>query len=88
MPFIDRRRSKGLQTARNFGGAIVTGVHAFAKLKEVYGENMAMTLSSPRAYLATADRENDLVLDFIGHRRVRTWKGYNSEYSKRAMQSA
>src|SRR3546814_21022056 len=37
---------KGLQTARNFGGAIVTGVHAFAKLKEVYGENMAMTLSS------------------------------------------
>jgi hypothetical protein len=37
---------KGLQTARNFGGAIVTGIHAYAKLKEVYGENMAMTLSS------------------------------------------
>src|SRR3546814_16407045 len=36
---------KGLQTARNFGGAIVTGVHAFAKLQAVYGENMAMTLS-------------------------------------------
>ena len=37
---------KGLQTARNFGGAIVTGVHAYAKLKDTYGENMAMTLSS------------------------------------------
>ncbi|GAA5062426.1 hypothetical protein GCM10023208_32670 [Erythrobacter westpacificensis] len=36
---------KGLQTARNFGGAIVTGIHAFAKLKDVYGENMAMTLA-------------------------------------------
>jgi len=32
---------KGLQTARNFGGAIVLGLHAYAKLKEVYGENMA-----------------------------------------------
>ncbi len=37
---------KGLQTARNFGGAIVIGIHAYAKLKEVYGENMAMTLSA------------------------------------------
>ena len=36
----------GLQTARNYGGAIVTGIHAYAKLKEVYGEHMAETLSS------------------------------------------
>src|SRR3546814_5427275 len=31
---------KGLQTARDFGGAIVTGVHAFATPTEVYGEHM------------------------------------------------
>src|SRR3546814_1884040 len=66
---------KGLQTARNFGGAIVTGVHAFAKLKEVYGENMAMTLSSlarSKLILATADRETATwCSDFIGHRQVR-----------------
>jgi type IV conjugative transfer system coupling protein TraD len=36
----------GLQTARNYGGAIATGIHAYAKLKEVYGEHMAETLSS------------------------------------------
>ncbi|HMU23191.1 MAG TPA: type IV secretion system DNA-binding domain-containing protein, partial [Sphingorhabdus sp.] len=51
---------KGLQTARNFGGAIVTGIHAYAKLKEVYGDNMAMTLSSlarTKLILGTADRE-------------------------------
>src|SRR3546814_17244783 len=51
---------KGLQTARNFGGAIVLGLHAYAKLKEVYGENMAMTLSSlarTKLILATAERE-------------------------------
>lgn len=78
---------KGLQTARNFGGAIVTGVHAFAKLKEVYGENMAMTLSSlarTKLILATADRETATwCSDFIGHRQVRDMEegfsyGYNN----------
>ena len=78
---------KGLQTARNFGGAIVTGIHAFAKLKEVYGENMAMTLSSlarTKLILATADRETATwCSDFIGHRQVRDMDeglsfGYNS----------
>ena len=65
---------KGLQTARNFGGAIVTGIHAYAKLKEVYGENMAMTLSSlarTKLILGTADRDTATwCSDFIGHRQV------------------
>ena len=65
---------KGLQTARNFGGAIVTGIHAYAKLKEVYGENMAMTLSSlarTKLILGTADRETATwCSDFIGHTQV------------------
>ena len=77
---------KGLQTARNFGGAIVTGIHAFAKLKEVYGENMAMTLSSlarTKLILATADRETATwCSDFIGHRQVRDMEeGYSYGYN-------
>ena len=77
---------KGLQTARNFGGAIVTGVHAFAKLKEVYGENMALTLSSlarTKLILATADRETATwCSDFIGHRQVRDMEeGYSYGYN-------
>ena len=77
----------GLQTARNYGGAIVTGIHAYAKLKEVYGDNMAMTLSSlarTKLILGTADRDTATwCSDFIGHRQVRdmeegyTW-GYNN----------
>lgn len=78
---------KGLQTARNFGGAIVLGLHAYAKLKEVYGENMAMTLSSlarTKLILGTADRETAIwCSDFIGHRQVRDMEeaytyGYNN----------
>ncbi len=77
---------KGLQTARNFGGAIVTGIHAFAKLKEVYGENMAMTLSSlarTKLILGTADRETATwCSDFIGHRQVRDMEeGYTYGYN-------
>ena len=77
---------KGLQTARNFGGAIITGVHAFAKLKEIYGENMAMTLSSlarSKLILATADRETATwCSDFIGHRQVRDMdEGYSYGYN-------
>jgi len=37
---------QGLQTARNFAGAIVTGIHTYDKLKEVYGEDIANTLAS------------------------------------------
>tara|TARA_R100001244_G_scaffold20643_2_gene21343 strand:+ start:12173 stop:14422 length:2250 start_codon:yes stop_codon:yes gene_type:complete len=77
---------KGLQTARNFGGAIVTGIHAFAKLKEVYGENMAMTLSSlarTKLILSTADRETATwCSDFIGHRQIRDMEeGYSYGYN-------
>lgn len=77
---------KGLQTARNFGGAIVTGIHAYAKLKEVYGENMAMTLSSlarTKLILGTADRETATwCSDFIGHRQIRDMEeGYTYGYN-------
>lgn len=77
---------KGLQTARNFGGAIVTGIHAYAKLKEVYGENMAMTLASlarTKLILGTADRETATwCSDFIGHRQVRDMEeGYTYGYN-------
>ena len=77
---------KGLQTARNFGGAIVTGIHAFAKLKDVYGENMAMTLSSlarTKLILGTADRETATwCSDIIGHREVREMEeGYSYGYN-------
>lgn len=77
---------KGLQTARNFGGAIVTGIHAYAKLKDVYGENMAMTLASlarTKLILGTADRETATwCSDFIGHRQVRDMEeGYTYGYN-------
>lgn len=36
----------GMRTARNFGGAFVTGVHTQAKLREVYGIEAAHELSS------------------------------------------
>lgn len=66
---------KGLQTARNFGGAIVTGIHAYAKLKEVYGDNMAMTLSSlarTKLILGTGDPETSAwCSEFLGKRQVR-----------------
>ncbi len=65
---------KGLQTARNFGGAIVLGLHAYAKLKEVYGENMAPTLASlarTKLILSVADKETATwCSDVIGHEEV------------------
>ncbi|NNM78568.1 type IV secretion system DNA-binding domain-containing protein [Sphingomonas sp. ID1715] len=78
---------KGLQTARNYGGAIVAGVHAYAKLKETYGDNMAMTLAAlarTKLVLATADRESATwCSDFIGHRQYQKMEegfsyGYNN----------
>jgi type IV conjugative transfer system coupling protein TraD len=78
---------KGLQTARNYGGAIVAGIHAYAKLKETYGDNMAMTLAAlarTKLILATADRESATwCSDFIGHRQYRQMEegfsyGYNN----------
>jgi type IV conjugative transfer system coupling protein TraD len=78
---------KGLQTARNYGGAIVAGIHAYAKLKETYGDNMAMTLAAlarTKLILATADRESATwCSDFVGHRQYRQMEegfsyGYNN----------
>jgi hypothetical protein len=62
------------------------GIHAYAKLKEVYGENMAMTLSSlarTKLILGTADRETATwCSDFIGHRQVRDMEeGYTYGYN-------
>ena len=51
----------GLQTARNFGGAFVTGVHTYSKLKETYGDNIAATLSSvtkTKLILGSSDPES------------------------------
>lgn len=77
---------KGLQTARNFGGAIVTGIHAFAKLKDVYGEDMAITLSAlarTKLILGTADRDTATwCADFIGYEEVRDIEeGYTYGYN-------
>lgn len=77
---------KGLQTARNFGGAIVTGIHSFAKLKQIYGEHEAQNLSSlarTKLIFTTADRETATwCSDFIGHRQVRDMEeGYSYGYN-------
>ncbi len=65
---------QGLQTARNFGGAIVTGIHTFAKLKEVYGEDIAKTLASlsrTKLILACGDKGTaEWCSDAIGHQEV------------------
>jgi type IV conjugative transfer system coupling protein TraD len=72
----------GLQTARNYGGAIVTGVHTFAKIKSVYGDSVAITLSSlskTKLLLQTADRDTALwCSDIIGQRQVTKFEdGYS-----------
>lgn len=65
---------QGLQTARNFGGAIVTGIHTFDKLKEVYGEEVARTLASlsrTKLLLACGDKETaEWCSDFIGKQEI------------------
>lgn len=51
---------EGMQTARNFGGAFVTGVHTQAKLKDTYGPNAASNLSAlakTKLILANPDPE-------------------------------
>ena len=73
---------KGLQTARNYGGAIVAGVHAYAKLKDTYGENMATTIASltrTKLVLAAGDRDSAIwCSDAIGHTQVRVMEeGYS-----------
>lgn len=65
----------GLQTARGFGGAMVLGLHSFARLQAVYGkegaENMTSLVGS-KLVLKTGDRKTaETCAEFIGYREVR-----------------
>ncbi len=77
----------GLQTARNFGGAMILGLHSFDKLVAVYGEENARNLSSlarTKLILAAADLETaEQCSRYIGSREVRQMDeaysyGYNN----------
>ncbi|WP_184092046.1 type IV secretion system DNA-binding domain-containing protein, partial [Sphingomonas xinjiangensis] len=77
----------GLQTARNFGGAMVLGLHSFDKLVQVYGEENARNLSSlarTKLILAAANYETaEQCSTYIGSREVRQMDeaysyGYNN----------
>ena len=77
----------GLQTARGFGGAMVLGLHSFAKLSAIYGREGAENLTSlarTKLILATADRKTaESCADSIGNREVRQMDeaysyGYNN----------
>ncbi|MGN8001394.1 type IV secretion system DNA-binding domain-containing protein [Sphingomonas sp. 22176] len=77
----------GLQTARNFGGAMILGLHSFDKLVHVYGEENARNLSSlarTKLILAAADLETaEQCSRYIGSREVRQMDeaysyGYNN----------
>ncbi|HMS20505.1 type IV secretion system DNA-binding domain-containing protein [uncultured Sphingorhabdus sp.] len=77
----------GLQTARGYGGAFCLGIHSIAKLKETYGEQGAVHLTSlarTKLILGTADRETaEYCSDFIGHREVRkNDEAYSYGYSQ------
>jgi len=78
---------KGLQTARNFGGAIMLGLHSLPQLIEVYGEDGARNLSSlarTKLILASGDRTTaEECSEYIGSREVRQMDeaysyGYNN----------
>lgn len=64
-----------LQTARNFGGAVALGVHDFAQLTQVYGENGAkkmINMVSNKLFLRVNDDETALKCsNLIGEREVR-----------------
>ncbi|MBJ7499671.1 MAG: type IV secretion system DNA-binding domain-containing protein [Sphingopyxis sp.] len=66
---------KGLQTARNFGGAMILGLHSFQKLVEVYGEEGARNLASlarTKLILATGEiKTAEECSQYIGSREVR-----------------
>ena len=78
---------KGLQTARNFGGAMILGLHSFQKLVEVYGEEGARNLASlarTKLILATGELKTaEECSQYIGNREVRQMDeaysyGYNN----------
>ena len=68
--------TRGLQTARSFGGAFVLGLHSFAALRDVYGENGArniISLAGTKLILRTSDRDTaEECSKLIGYRKVRT----------------
>lgn len=77
----------GLQTARGFGGAMVLGLHSFARLQAIYGREGAENLTSlarTKLILANADRKTaEACAEFIGNREVRQMDeaysyGYNN----------
>ncbi len=77
----------GLQTARNYGGAMILGLHSFQKLVEVYGEEPARNLSSlarTKLILASGDiKTAEECSQYIGNREVRQMDeaysyGYNN----------
>ena len=76
----------GLQTARNFGGAMVLGLHSFDKLVHVYGEENARNLSSlarTKLILAAADLDTaEQGARYIGNREIRQMdEGYSYGYN-------
>jgi len=76
----------GLQTARNFGGAMILGLHSFDKLVQVYGEENARNLSSlarTKLILAAADLDTaEQCARYIGNREIRQMdEGYSYGYN-------
>jgi type IV conjugative transfer system coupling protein TraD len=76
----------GLQTARNFGGAMVLGLHSFDKLVQVYGQENARNLSSlarTKLILAAADLDTaEQGSRYIGNREIRQMdEGYSYGYN-------
>lgn len=65
----------GFQTIRNQGGAIMVGVHSFAKMKETYGDNATnniIGLTRNKVMLAVPDPETaEICSKLIGNREVR-----------------
>ena len=77
---------QGLQTARNYGGAIILGIHSFDKLVQVYGEENARNLSSlarTKLILASADLDTaEQCARYIGNREIRQMdEGYSYGYN-------
>lgn len=76
----------GLQTARNFGGAMILGLHSFDKLIQVYGKENARNLSSlarTKLILAAADLDTaEQCARYIGNREIRQMdEGYSYGYN-------
>lgn len=76
----------GMQTARNFGGAFVTGVHTHAKLEATYGKQVADTLSNlakTKLILGSPDTETSKwCSETIGNGEVQDMnKGYSFNFT-------